>query len=275
MDNEKMGRFISELRKANHMTQKELAAKLNVTDKAVSKWERGLSCPDIALLSPLADIFGITSGELLNGEKRETPLANDDTSVDNALQYADKAVKSKTKFIQGICAVSFSGLLAIGTAVCAICNLAISGNFTWSLYPISSMVFAWLVFFPVIKYWDKGIWGTLVMLSILIIPYFYVLNSLVKTSDLLLPIAFSISVVSVIFLWIVFALFKILGKRKLMAAGISVVLTIPLSIIITFILSRIISEPPIDVWDFLSFSIIGIVAIVIFAADYRIHGKRS
>ncbi len=43
MDHEKMGQFIAQLRKANHMTQRELAGKLNITDKAVSKWERGVS----------------------------------------------------------------------------------------------------------------------------------------------------------------------------------------------------------------------------------------
>jgi len=49
MTNEKIGQFISELRKFNKMTQKDLAAKLNITDKAISKWERGLSWPDISL----------------------------------------------------------------------------------------------------------------------------------------------------------------------------------------------------------------------------------
>jgi len=61
MNNEKMGRFISELRKSRQLTQKDLAAKLNITDKAVSKWERGLSCPDISLLSPIAGILGVTT----------------------------------------------------------------------------------------------------------------------------------------------------------------------------------------------------------------------
>ena len=61
MDNEKVGQFILGLRKANQMTQKELAEKLNISDKAVSKWERGLSYPDISLLSSLSDILGVTT----------------------------------------------------------------------------------------------------------------------------------------------------------------------------------------------------------------------
>ena len=51
-----MGNFISEMRRSQNLTQKELAAKLEITDKAISKWERGISCPDISLLIPLARI---------------------------------------------------------------------------------------------------------------------------------------------------------------------------------------------------------------------------
>ncbi|WP_407932265.1 helix-turn-helix domain-containing protein [Caproiciproducens galactitolivorans] len=60
IDNEKFGVFLAQLRKQKGFTQKELAQKLFVSDKAVSKWERGLSMPDIALLSPLANLFSVT-----------------------------------------------------------------------------------------------------------------------------------------------------------------------------------------------------------------------
>ena len=99
MSSEKMGIFISELRKSQQMTQKELADKLNVTDKAVSKWERGLSYPDISLLIPISDILGITAGELLNGERIPDTASKAETNatIGNVLQYADEAVKHKTK----------------------------------------------------------------------------------------------------------------------------------------------------------------------------------
>lgn len=57
MDNQKLGIFITELRKEKGLTQAQLAQKLNVTDKAVSKWERGVGFPDIKLLEPLADVL--------------------------------------------------------------------------------------------------------------------------------------------------------------------------------------------------------------------------
>lgn len=55
MDNQKLGIFITELRKEKGLTQAQLAQKLNVTDKAVSKWERGVGFPDIKLLEPLLE----------------------------------------------------------------------------------------------------------------------------------------------------------------------------------------------------------------------------
>lgn len=68
INNEKFGAFLSQLRKEHGMTQKDLAEKLFVSDKAVSKWERGLSLPDIALLQPIADTLDVTVTELLAGE---------------------------------------------------------------------------------------------------------------------------------------------------------------------------------------------------------------
>ena len=59
MEHENMGALIRQLRKDRGMTQKDLAERLNVTDKAVSKWERALSLPDVALLLPLAETLGL------------------------------------------------------------------------------------------------------------------------------------------------------------------------------------------------------------------------
>jgi transcriptional regulator with XRE-family HTH domain len=67
MDAGKTGNFIAEKRKAINMTQKELADKLHITDKAISKWERGLSFPDISVLIPLSEVLNISLYDLLTG----------------------------------------------------------------------------------------------------------------------------------------------------------------------------------------------------------------
>ena len=68
-----MGTLIAELRKENNMTQTQLAEKMGVTDKAVSKWERNISCPDISSISRLAEILGTTVEQLMQGENKESP----------------------------------------------------------------------------------------------------------------------------------------------------------------------------------------------------------
>lgn len=66
-----IGETIASLRKQKGMTQNELAEKMNVTDKAVSKWERDLSCPDINTISKLADILDVSVEELLKAKKKD------------------------------------------------------------------------------------------------------------------------------------------------------------------------------------------------------------
>lgn len=71
MDKESFGSFIAKLRRERKMTQQELAGQLHVTDRAVSKWERGLSYPDVTLLEPLAAALGIGVETLLTGQTTE------------------------------------------------------------------------------------------------------------------------------------------------------------------------------------------------------------
>ncbi len=69
MDPIKTGQLISKKRKELNITQKDLASKLHITDKAISKWERGLSFPDISMLIPLSEVLNISLYDLLKGEE--------------------------------------------------------------------------------------------------------------------------------------------------------------------------------------------------------------
>jgi len=274
MDTRKMGQFISELRKSHNMTQKDLATKLNITDKSVSKWERGLSCPDISLLNPLADILGVSINEILNGEKSSAEVANVEASVVNALQYADNAVKSMAKTVQNISTTVFTCLLLLGILTCAIVDIAISGALTWSLIPISACVFGWLTFAPAIKYGARGISMSLIAFSVLVVPFLFILSFLIDSGGLLLSIGISISIVSIIYLWCVVAICKKLWSRKLIACAISLLLALPLSLVINLILSRIILTPLFDIWDALSFGIGVVVIVALVFMDYSWRRKQ-
>ena len=69
MNNQAIGNFIKALRTEQGLTQKQLAEKINVTDKAVSRWETGKGAPDVTLLLPLSQLFGVSVNELLRGER--------------------------------------------------------------------------------------------------------------------------------------------------------------------------------------------------------------
>ena len=84
-----LGTMIAELRKQHGMTQMELAEKMGVTDKAVSKWERDLSCPDINSIPNLAEIFGVSVEELMQVKKEaEAPVSK----MTEIMNIAPKAV---------------------------------------------------------------------------------------------------------------------------------------------------------------------------------------
>ena len=74
MDCVKIGKLIHSLRKDQQLTQQQLANRLNISDKAISKWERGLGCPDVSLLPEISKIFSVNLEELLSGELHANDL---------------------------------------------------------------------------------------------------------------------------------------------------------------------------------------------------------
>ena len=79
MVNKTLGEMISSLRTEKNMTQNDLASKMNVTDKAVSKWERNLSCPDVNSIPKLAEILGVSGEEILKAKAKQDHSKVDDT----------------------------------------------------------------------------------------------------------------------------------------------------------------------------------------------------
>ena len=88
LDKQKFGAFVAALRKEKGMTQRQLAERLYISDKAVSKWETGVSVPDTALLQPLAECLGVTATELLLCERRQPDEPLDSGTVEHVVQAA-------------------------------------------------------------------------------------------------------------------------------------------------------------------------------------------
>ena len=100
MNQIKIGKFIAECRKRKSLTQIQLAEKLNITDKAVSKWERGMAMPDSSIMLELCDILDITVNELLSGEKiimENSNKKNEQLLVDMSKELEKKIKQSGTQ----------------------------------------------------------------------------------------------------------------------------------------------------------------------------------
>ena len=116
MDQIKIGKFIAACRKNNNLTQLQLAEKLGITDKAVSKWERGITMPDSSIMLDLCDILGINVNELLSGERiimENNNQKNEQLLLDMAkeLEQKNKTVWRAMWVIMTVCIIAlFAGL---------------------------------------------------------------------------------------------------------------------------------------------------------------------
>lgn len=109
MDKNATGRFIAELRKQKGFTQKELAEKLMITDKAISRWETGKGLPDTSLLKPLGDVLGVSVSELLSGKILEEVDMKEqaDHIILESLNYSKRMLSSVISVILFIIGIAF------------------------------------------------------------------------------------------------------------------------------------------------------------------------
>lgn len=132
MERKTIGTFIAILRKSSGMTQKELAEKLNVSDKTVSHWERDENAPDISLIPVIAEIFAVTCDELLRGEKmpENAPAVTSTAKGEKQMKYLLEKSLGRLKIRQIICAgISLIGLIA-GVVIGLILNRLIFMPYT-------------------------------------------------------------------------------------------------------------------------------------------------
>lgn len=120
MDNIKTGSLIKDLRKEKGMTQKDLANLLYITDRAVSKWERGLCTPDISILEPLAKILGISITELIAGQRMEAcqNVKEIEENVQEVIAYSEKEIINKTSLIKRKYLIRFSSFIICAAILC-------------------------------------------------------------------------------------------------------------------------------------------------------------
>ena len=264
-----IGRFIAACRKDKESTQAQLAEKLNITDRAVSKWETGKSMPDASIMLDLCSILGITVNELLSGERIKTEDYS--KKVDENLVELKRKDENNIK-VNIIIADIISILFLTGIAICMICDLRTTGRITWSMIPVSSILFTWMVIIPAIIAGKRRILKSLVVLSILIIPFLYVLGAIIKIKAIF-SIGAVMAVVGILYLWSVWGIYYKFRARKMFAAGVSILLAIPFNIVANAILAKILAEPMFDMWDALAVFLLLIIGIPFIVYDRMIFGR--
>ena len=142
MNQIKIAEFIQALRKEKNLTQADLAEKLRITDRAVSKWERGKSLPDASLMLDLCDILGITVNELLSGEKMS--MENNNQKNEQLLLDLAKELEQKTKIIwTSMWAIMIVSMTALFAGIFAAAFLIPEG--VWQLVTILGLCVVFLI----------------------------------------------------------------------------------------------------------------------------------
>lgn len=246
MNNKKIGNYICTLRKKKNLTQKELADQLGVTDKAVSKWERGAGYPDISMLKPLSDVLGTTVNELLEGENLEQGEAINKESINNALEYANKIISlmkySKGKMIAALLAISL--LLAIFT--CVIVNVAVNHQLSWSFIVLGACIMGGSLFIPPLLNRKRGFIISLCFLTILIMPLLGIIQAFTSNweatferSGWLWSMAFPITLTWLVILWLI-VFFTVRRKKTSLwfLLSIGTLLCIPGQLITNYVIDQ-------------------------------------
>lgn len=173
MNQQKIGRFIAECRKNKKMTQAELAEKLGVTDRSVSKWENGRCMPDLSLFEPLCEELDISINELLSGEKikKEEYQEKLEQNLVSTIDYSNKQIEKVKSQISYF--VMIAGILI---TFCSI--IMFNPESSWgSFYSIIGMiVFAVGLFKTIkIKNINKKI-GITILIFVVIFSFFYLID---------------------------------------------------------------------------------------------------
>lgn len=141
MDQRKIGKFIAECRKRKGLTQMQLAERLGITDKAISKWERGVAMPDTGLMLDLCDILGISVNELLYGE--EIRMENNEKNEQLLLDMAKELEKKNKTIWRSMWIIMIASMTALLAVLLAAAFLVPEGP--WQLVAIIGACVVFLI----------------------------------------------------------------------------------------------------------------------------------
>lgn len=219
MEKKTMGSFIAVLRKAQGMTQKQLAEKLNVSDKSVSRWERDETYPDLNLIPIIAELFGVTADELLKGQRINTEKSQNQnfTTPEISHKSIEKLLKIELLRLKTRTIISF-GLILIAVIAFFVCTLSFD------------MIFL-----------GAGV-GFCFIVSALLCQFIFLMNARTATSDEDFKFEelfdFRLSVLKYFFAVIYAVIFALFCSPPLVIVGI---ISLPMTLIVSSVICVLIS----------------------------------
>lgn len=200
MDSKEIGLRILAARKKLGYTQKYLGELINVSDKAVSKWERGVGCPDISLLLPLSEALQMSVDELIGGNIVEK---NEKKRIQNLINYTKiKALENKEKIIK-ISYIFICFAMILGIFIPCLCDFYLNRNFTWSIISSTAIIYAWIILTTLIYSKKSAIIKAIIVASIGVIPLLYVIAEKIYTVQWFYHEALFVGIFSNIYIFII------------------------------------------------------------------------
>lgn len=259
MDQSGIGSFIMERRREKGLTQAQLAERLNITDRAVSKWETGKSLPDSSIMLALCGILDITADELLSGERKEEGARRPAALPPPTPPERRVPRRGERRWRL---ALLLTGGLFTGVLVCFICDTALSGGLSWSRIVAVSAGYAWAALLPCVILKRGGPAGSLLSLSLFTVPYLYGLSHLLRVRAVF-TVGTAAAAVSLPFLWLICAAFRRMGRTS-RALGTACLLLAGLTASINGALCLLEAAPPPDAWTGMNVLLLLLAAAVCF-----------
>lgn len=204
MNPKQIGERIASARKELRYTQKEVADKLHVSDKAISKWERGVGCPDISLLVPLCEILQMDVSTLLGEEKKvEETKGKEKQMYIHLSTYAKMKISENQAYFIKIAMLVFiiASFVAIGICLCI--DYGLHKQLTWSLTVFASIVYANIIVITLASSSRYRIEKTMVVAQLFLFPLLYVISWQAQTTTYF-SIAYTIALAAVVFSWLLY-----------------------------------------------------------------------
>lgn len=239
-DKSKFAKFISEKRKEAGLTQKELAEKLFVTDTTVSKWERGISYPDITLISSICSELKISEHEFF--------IACEDVGA-----REDKVQAKRFRRLKETTFWTLNIMYAIGVVTCFICNLAVNHTLSWFFIVLSSVALAFTITslpFILKQYRTITVFS---IASILIYLVLFICDVYVN-GDWFYHKAVPIATISIAWCWFIMLLIRYTSIKPWLKAGIINLAIAVIVMTMNPLISYVIGEEQERIIDYLDFT---------------------